>query len=93
MITNNIVENTTVTAPTNWGYVVGELGANSAEISNNTAAEPAVGGAYATGESYQAKIGNQYYTSLAEAIAAAKTGEVIVLTGDITSEGTTVLAN
>ena len=82
-ISNNTVTDTTVTASANWGYVVGELGASNAQVSNNTAKAPQIGGDYATGEAYAAKIGNKYYTSLDAAVEAAQAGETIALISDV----------
>ena len=87
-IFNNTVTNTTVTAPVNWGYVVGELGASSAIIYNNNAAEPQIGGDYATGEAYVAKIGDKYYTTLE---AAIKDGGEIELLTDIEASAVILL--
>ena len=82
-IIKNTVANTAVTAPTNWGYVVGEVASEGIVIGDNTAAEPQVGGSYSTGEAVQAKIGNEYYTTLEAAIKAASASEAIILLTDI----------
>ena len=92
-ITDNTVADTTVSALKNWGYVVGELGASSANVSNNTAAEPQIGGDYATGEAYVAKIGDKYYTTLQAAVDAAKAVDTIVLIRDIATSETVTIAD
>ena len=82
-IIGNTVADTTVTAQTNWGYVVGEVASEGIVVENNNAAMPQVGGSYATGEAVQAMIGSKYYTTFAAAFAAAQDDETITLLAPI----------
>ena len=70
-ISGNTVTNTTVSAPNNWGYVVGEIAANSFTLGENNAADPKVGGVWETGAAVEAKIGNTYYATFADALEVA----------------------
>ena len=81
------VKSVTVNGDKNVAYIVGELGSgdggNVTVADNCNAPQPWVGGSYATGESFVATIGTQYYTSVAKAIEAAKENDVITLIADI----------
>lgn len=77
------VKSVTVNGDKNVAYIVGELGSgnggNVTVADNCNAPQPWVGGSYATGESFVATIGTQYYTSIAKAVEAAQAGETITL--------------
>ena len=92
---NNV---TLVCSDSRVGIVAGCLGGTSTisnvNVSNVDSATAIVGGTYDGGAAVQAKIGDTYYATFADAFAAAKEGETITLLADITiSETITINKN
>ncbi len=87
------VENVAVScADTNrMGAVAGSLGTvsviSNAEVSGVTGTTAIVGADYSTGAAVQAKLGDTYYKTFADAYAAADSGDTIELLGDVTLTG------
>lgn len=79
------------------GVVAGALGGTSiisnATVSNVNGATAIVGGAYDGGKAVQTKIGDKYYATFVEALAAVEDGDTLVLLADVElAEGVVVPA-
>ncbi|MBR5873004.1 MAG: hypothetical protein IKZ06_05105, partial [Oscillospiraceae bacterium] len=70
------------------GTVSGSLGGTSTisdvTVENVTGATAIIGATFKEGAAVEAKIGNTYYATFADALAAAKTGETVTLLAPIT---------
>ena len=86
------VENVTVAAQANYASVVGAIAANGIIVEDCTAAEPMVGGNYSDSKPVQARIGNKYYATIADAKAVVAEGEVIAVANDFAIEETITIA-
>ena len=81
-VSNSVVENVTVNGEANVGNVIGAIAANGIVVENCTAAEPLVGGNYSDNKAVEARIGNKYYATLDDALAAE--GNEVTLLAPIT---------
>ena len=86
------VENVTVAAQANYASVVGAIAANGIIVEDCTADEPMVGGNYSDSKPVQARIGNKYYATIADAKAVVAEGEVIAVANNFAIEETITIA-
>ena len=83
---SNCSVDATIDGQANVGAIVGALSTDTVTLDNCTATGslPEVGGNYSNNAAFEARVGNKYYTSLADAIAAANAGDTITLVRDVT---------
>ena len=86
---SNCSVDATINGQANVGAIVGALSTDTVTLNNCTATGslPEVGGNYKDNATFEARVGNKYYTSLADAIAAAQASDTITLLTDIDLNG------
>lgn len=91
---SNCSVDATINGQANVGAIVGALSTDTVTLDNcmATGSLPEVGGNYSNNAAFEARVGNKYYTSLANAIAAANAGETITLVRDVTSPETITIS-
>ena len=87
VVSNCSVENVGVSGVANAGNIVGAIASNCIVVENCTATEPLVGGNYGDNQPVEARIGNAYYATLADAVAVAN-GKTITLVGNVVLDET-----